>query len=98
MRWCARRAPAQPLSCATHSDLTLWISRPQKSKQLGPSIGFEPLVGHGEQPPAAIEGIDLAPPVSEGLVLNPPAAIVELAGVSWLSHIDPAPSQVNTPK
>jgi hypothetical protein len=51
------------------------------TKEVGePLVVFvvEPLLGLGQQAPAAIEGIGLAAPMTEGLVLHPASALVEL--------------------
>ena len=48
---------------------------------------LEAFVGLGEQPPAPIEGIGLSAAVAHGLVLHPPAALVEL-GVGELAHME----------
>jgi hypothetical protein len=59
-------------------DLTPRVSGTEQPQELGPTVLLEALVGHGEQAPAAIEGVDLTPAVSERLVLDASAALIQL--------------------
>jgi hypothetical protein len=63
------------------------IAGPQEPGQLLVALGVEPLLRLGQQAPAPIEGIGLAAPMPEGLVLYPPAALVEL-GVGELRDME----------
>ncbi len=63
------------------------IAGAKQSHQLLGALVVEPLLRLGEQPPAAVEGIGLASPVAQGLVLHTASALVELR-VGELAHVE----------
>ena len=63
------------------------IAGPKQPRELLVALVVEALLGLGQQAPAPIEGIGLAAPVAERLVLHPPAALVEL-GVGELGDVE----------
>ncbi|HEV8065688.1 MAG TPA: hypothetical protein VGP46_12675 [Acidimicrobiales bacterium] len=77
--------------------LAFGVTGPQEPEQPRPAVVFEALVGHREEPPAAVERVVLPAPVAEGLVLHPPAALVELL-VGQLDDLERVSHQGGTPE
>ena len=69
------------------------IAGAEETQQLGASLGVEPLIGPGEEPPGSVEGIVFAASMAEGLVLDPPADLIDplvgqLADVEGIGDLD----------
>ena len=59
------------------ADLAVRVAGAEETQQLGAPLGVEPFVGLGQQPPTSVEGIVLAASMAQGLVLDPPADLVD---------------------
>ena len=60
------------------ADLASRVAGVEQTEELGAATVVEAFVGLGEQPAAAVERVVLVAPVAQGLVLDPPATLVEL--------------------
>jgi hypothetical protein len=59
----------------------------EQAEQAGAVMVVEAFVGLGQQPPAPVERIALTAPMPDRLVLDPPAALIQL-GVGQLAHVE----------
>ena len=64
--------------------ITVRIAGPEQACQLLVTLLVEALLGLGQQAPTAVEGIGLPAPVTEGLVLDPATALVDLVLASFV--------------
>ncbi len=69
------------------ADLALGIASFEQPAQLGVAAVVEPFVGLRQEPPCAVERIGLAAPMTEGLVLHPASALVQLV-VGQLGEVE----------
>ena len=90
-----RREERNRLLGLPHSgDVAVGIAGPQQPHQLLSTLDVQTLLGLGQEPPTAIERIGLPTAMTEGLVLHPAPALVELgvgrADLRWngVRHLD----------
>src|SRR3546814_240269 len=71
-------APHSLLRVPRRADLALGIASFEQPGQLGVTALVETFVGLRQEPPCAVERVVLAAPMTEGLVLHPASALVQL--------------------
>ncbi len=69
------------------ADLAVGVAGVEQTQQLGAALVVEAFVGLGQQSAGPVERIALAAPVAERVVLDPPAALIQL-GVGQLAHVE----------
>jgi hypothetical protein len=62
------------------ADLLVWVAGFEEAQLLGAALGVEPFIGLGQQPATPVEGIVLATPMAQGLVLDPPTDLIDPLG------------------
>jgi hypothetical protein len=72
---------------AGRADLPVRITGVEQPEQSAAAVVVEAFIGSCEEPSAAVERIVLAAAVTEGVVLHPPAALIQL-GVGQTDHME----------
>ena len=86
--------PGGLLGEPAHAHLALRIACFEQTGELLVAAVVESLVCHREQATGPEEGVGLPPPVAEELLLDPPAALVELEGGVVGSEVVPLKVEV----